>query len=320
MAGGVLYIERYRSAKTRWCVHPMIWSAHAAEVQKFFAYGDSVIDELTSLFAVTPKGLPFTIQVEQPSGGAHTGSSFGQGVGVTGDAYYNDLQGVAGFWGYLLTLHEMINVWTGLVTGGWPTDWWADHRSPFPNSMDYQVMLASGMRLGDATLVAAANIQHGRFGVPGKGGFDSHVKMFDDFFTQFGGFPAYAQVFKLIQADGVKWGGVSANPSPLLTNYVIAYLSLGFGTKQDLTPAFIAAGVSNKDPQTPAYMPDAQVVGDVADAHCAAVASGNAAALTALRRGDYRTAKVAAACGAKCPQECGCDQAANQCVALWRAR
>jgi hypothetical protein len=322
MAGGVQYVERYRSDRSRFCVHPVIWTAHEADVKKFFAFGDFVVGELQNLFGVTPKDLPFTIQVEQVSGGAHTGSDFGPGVGVTGDAYYNDLGGVKGFWGYLLTMHELINVWTGMVSEGWPTDWWADHRSPFPNSMDYQIMLASGMRLDDDNLIKAAGIQHERLGVMGKGDFDSEVKLFDDFFTQFGGFPTFARIFKLIQADGVKWTGVAKNPSPLLSAYVIAYVSLGFQTKQDLTATFTAAGVGSKDPQTPAYTVDATMVGDVADAHCAiaAATADVTAARAALRKGDYKTAKVKAACGAKCPAECGCDQAADQCVALWRAK
>jgi hypothetical protein len=31
--------ERDRSAKTVWCVDPEVWSAHRADVEKFFPYG-----------------------------------------------------------------------------------------------------------------------------------------------------------------------------------------------------------------------------------------------------------------------------------------
>lgn len=323
MANGAMYIERYRSANTRWCVNPVIWAGHADDVKKFFAYGDFVINQLSALFAVTPKNLPYTIQVEEVNGGAHTLSDFGDGVGVTGDAYYNDLDGVKGFWGYLLTLHELINDWTGLVTDNWPVDWWADHRSPFPNSMDYQIMLASGQQLNDATLTAAADVQHKRLGVQGQGDFDPEVKMFDDYFAQYGGFPTYARVFKTLQADGIQWAGLgeNANPSPLLTEYVIAYLSLGFRTKTDLTNTFVTAGVGSLDDSIAKYSVDAQAVGDIADAHCAiAAAGGNSAGLAALRKGNYKGVTVTGTCGAACPAECGCDQAANRCVALWRAK
>jgi hypothetical protein len=77
-----------------------------------------------------------------------------------------------------------------------------------------------------------------------------------------------------------------------------------------------------KDAATPMYTVDAQMVGDIAGAHCAiaAATSDVSAARAALRKGDYKTATVKAACGTKCPSECGCDQASDQCVALWRAK
>jgi hypothetical protein len=146
--------------------------------------------------------------------------------------------------------------------------------------------------------------------------------MFDNFFDRFGGFPAYARVFDFVQKDGLSWPQVAPNPSPLLTEYVIAYLSVGFATRQDLTPTFVNAGVGTKDTQIPSYFVDAAAVGDIADAHCsiAAATVSTTAARAALARGDYRNAKVPAACGAKCPSTCACDSVLNQCVAPWRGR
>jgi hypothetical protein len=325
---GVQYLRVYQSPLSQWCVASSEWSAHAADYSRFFAYGDTVVTTLNALFAFTPRGLPHTYQATAPSGGASTGSDFGLGVTVTGDAFYNDFPDpvdgtvVRGFWGYLLTLHESINVWTGQVTGSWPTDWWADHRSPFPNSMDYQIMKVIGQQQNDANLQAAATAQHRRMGVPGLSGFDSEVKMFDDFFTQFGGFPAYARVFSLVQADGLNWGAVSPNPSPLLSEYVGAYLSVGFGTRQDLTPTFVSSGVGTKDTSIPSYSIDPVVIGDIADAHCsiAAATGGTAAARAALQRGDYRNAKVPSTCSLCPTTTCACDSVTNQCVAPWRGR
>ena len=334
-AGGVMYVQPYSSGLSRWCVHPDIWAGHAADVERFFAYGDSVIAYLQTLFAFTPRGLPFTFQATQVTGGASTGSNFGLGDSVTGDAFFNNFRDpvsrepIPGFFGFLLTLHEAINVWTGeMVGGGWPTDWWADHRSPFPNSMDFQIMRTIGDEQHDAVLQKAALAQTRRLGTPGLPGFDSEVKMFDDFFAQRGGFPAYARAFAAIQRDGLRWGelrpagGGAPNPSPLLTEYVIAYLALGFRTDQDPTATFVAAGVGTKDTQIPPYSVDPVAVGDIADAHCgiAAADGDTSAALAALRRGDFQNARVAGACGERCPGECGCDSAANQCVARWRAR
>ena len=326
--GEAEYLRVYRSSLSTWCVETGLWAQHSADIQKFFAYGDAVVTTLQQLFAVTPQGLPFTYQAEPPNGRAHTGSAFGLGMGVSGDAFYNDFQDpvtraqVHGFWGYLLTLHEAINVWTGTVTNNWPTDWWADHRSPFPNSMDFHIMDSIGTAQNDAILKQAALAHHRRMGVPGRPGFDSEVAMFDDLFNRFGGFPAFARAFELIQRDGLKWRQVSPNPSPLLTEYVIAYVSLGMRTPTDLTQSFVAAGVGTKDTRIPPYSVSAENVGDIADAHCSINAHNPRPeeALAALKRGDFQNTLVAAACGAGCPAECGCDTTSNQCVAPWRAR
>jgi hypothetical protein len=323
--------ERYRSAKTVWCVNPNIWASNQADIEKFFPYGDRVVDKLIELFAVSPDDLPYTIEATEPNGGAMTPSHFGPGVAVTGDAFYNEVGGVVGFYGYLLVLHEFVNQWTGLVTGGWPTDWWADHRSPFPNSMDEQIMRALGE-------TAAADIQHGRFSDPQSGDYDPEVVMFNEHFDAYG-FAGLARAFALIRADGLKWFDlrdppnytdqttfVSGNPSALLSSYVTAYLSLGAGV--NVTDAFVARTVGQKPPSwTDAWdadtTPTTAAVTAIANAHCsigAAAAAGQSvdAARAALRKGDYASATLAAtaSCTHDCPSECACSDA-NACVAPW---
>jgi hypothetical protein len=328
---GRQYLRVYQSPLSNWCVESNLWAAHSAEVQRFFPYGDSVVTTLGQLFAFTPRGLPFTFQASEPTGFASTGSDFGLGVTVTGDAFYNNFRDpvsgtlISGFWGYLLTLHEAVNVWTGEMSGGgWPTDWWADHRSPFPNSMDYHVMKHIGDQQNDANLQAAALAQHRRFTVPGQGEFDTEVVMFDTFFDRYGGFPAYARVFDIIQKDGLRWPSVAPNPSPLLSEYVMAYLSIGFGSRVNLTSEFVAAGVGTKDTQIPPYTVSADVVTAIADAHCSIVAAtgSTTAALAALRRGDYVNARVPSTCSTRCPSTttCACDTVTNTCVAPWAGR
>ena len=321
--------ERYRSATTIWCVNPGIWAGHQAEVESFFPYGDKVVAKLEELFAVTPDDLPYTIEVMEPNGYAMTPSNYGPGVAVTGDAFYNDFAGVQGYWGYLLVLHEFVNQWTGLVTGGWPTDWWADHRSPFPNSMDEQIMRTLGLN-------EAADAQHSRFADRNSGDYDAQVVMFNDLFDAHG-FAGLRKAFQLIQGDGLKWFDlkdppayqdqtefVSGNPSALLSNFVTAYLSLGAG--EDVTASFLAAQVGQRPPNWEGNWvdtsPDSQTVTAIANAHCsiaAAAAAGTAVtdARSALRKGDYASAQVAATanCAADCPGECACKE--NACVAPW---
>src|SRR5215468_6061677 len=124
--------ELYRSSKSAWCVEKSVIQKSGAFPTAFFAYGDAVVDQLVALFDVPAEGV-YTFEASVPNGGAHTGSECcGLGVTVTGDAFYNNAYGATGFWGYLLSLHEMINDFTGQVSNGWPTDFWADHVSAFP--------------------------------------------------------------------------------------------------------------------------------------------------------------------------------------------
>jgi len=322
--------ERYRSAKTIWCVNPGVWSAHQADIEGFFPYGDRVIDKLVELFAVSPTDLPYTVEAMEPNGYAMTPSHYGPGVAVTGDAFYNDFAGVSGFWGYLLVLHEFVNQWTGLVTGGWPTDWWADHRSPFPNSMDEQILRSLGE-------TGAADAQHARFADPSSGDYDAQVVMFNELFDAHG-FEGLRRTFELVRGDHLSWFDlrdppafteqtpfVSGNPSVLLSNYVGAYLSLGAG--EDVTARLLAAGVGarpeNWEGEWQSTAPSSDVVTAIANAHCAIAAADAAgtdvtAAREALIRGDHAGAQVAAVsdCAQHCPGECACD-AAGACVAPW---
>ena len=186
--------EVYRSAKTAWCVTDSVIAQYGDFPEEFFPFGDDVLDTLEQLFNVPSEGL-YTFEASEPDGVAHTGSECcGRGVTVTGDAFYNDAYGVQGFWGYLLSLHEAINVWTGQVTGGWPTDFWADHVSAFPNAMDWHIMDALGTKNGDDNLVMAALAQKMRF-YPGGDTEDPRVEMFDRIFDlpDFG-FEGYSRI------------------------------------------------------------------------------------------------------------------------------
>ncbi len=318
------------------CVEQGFWNAgnNAAAIRRFFDFFDLIVPELTDLFSFTPAGRPFLIQITPPTGGAcacvDSGLGSNRGVMVTGDAYpgsFTSVTGISvpGFWGYLLTLHEFINVWTGEMTSGWPTDWWADHRSPFPNAMDEVIMRDIGQRTSNQTLLNAATAQHERYTTSER---DPEVLMFLAFFSRFGGFPTYNRVFSLVRGDGVQWDTVSpANPSALRTEYVIAYLQLGFRTTADLTQSdFVTSGVSRATPQDAAYTISATNVGDIADAHCSIASARNGgtsvnAFLDKLRHGDFHGARVASApCGSTCPAECGCNTQTNQCVAPWRSR
>jgi hypothetical protein len=329
------YVLVYSSNLTRWCVDSNVWSAssNGATIGNFFGYGDSVFSTLQSSFRLAPKG-PFVYEVtDDTSGVACAGCSpFGVGetlgFGLFQLGFGDPVSGasIPGFWVYLLTLHEAINNFTGQVTyGGWPADWWADHRSPFPNTIDEYVMRMIGTEQGNQTLLAAANAQHERMAVSTLPGYDPEVAMFNTLYNQDGGFTGFANTFALLDADGIALGthNPNINPSPLLTEYTIAYLQLGIRTKTDLTQSlFVASGVGTLDTTIPAYAVDASAVRAIGNAHCSIRAASAAGvnvgtALSALQTGNYASATASGGTQASCPSECAWNATTSRCAAPW---
>jgi hypothetical protein len=355
--GLVDYVMVYQSKLSQWCIDTNFYDANYTTFLNgpFYAYSDAVIAELQTLFPVPPPNQPFIIEVQTHTGGAHTGCAFGGGSycsTVTGDAYYGVFNDpvtntpIPGFWGYLLTLHEAINVYTGLVSGGWPTDWWADHRSPFPNAFDYEIMQAIGTAENNNNLLLSATAQKNRFDNQSQdpSGYDTEVAMFINLWTQFcqgspcSGFPPYSNAFKFVIEDGISWPNVSEDPNytgdndygAQLTEYVIAYLQMGFATTTDQTQTFVNAGVGSSAAFTqgcsacvpPTYTVDPAVVYEVAAAHCSIQAAKGAGVdvstqLTDLQSGNYQNAIATGGTQATCPSECAWSASQTQCVPLW---
>ncbi len=329
------FTQQCAGTKSVWCVQA---GAPAGTLpQAFCPYGDEVVSELETLFAIQAPGT-FEFDVDwPPTHGAHTGTECGTfGDSVTGDAFGGNAYGVTGFWGYLLALHEAINDWTGMSTPGWPTDYWADHVSGFPNEMDWRIMGTLGASLHDANLTAASPAQKARFW-PGGDSADSRVQMFDSIFVlpAWGdGYCVFGRIFCLIHMAGLNWNQVAtavANPDERRSEYVAAYLSLGAGQSvlpilQTPSPGYGANakfavcngqwdGV-NGDPN-PSYTCEEANIDAIASAHCAIAANGRPAGdLSSLQSGNY-AAVPAGPCGAKCPSECSCDATKNECVAPW---
>lgn len=142
------------------------------------------------------------------TGGAQTPTDCGTfGNSVTYDAFTGNAYNANYFWGYLLSLHEAINQWTGLATGGWPTDWWADHVSAFPNLMDFHIMNVIGTANMDNNLLTVATAQKMRF-YPGGDSADPRVVALDDVYgmmPNMDGLAGFSQVFSLVGADKMSW-------------------------------------------------------------------------------------------------------------------
>ena len=345
------FTQQCAGTKSIWCVQN---GAPAGTLpQAFCPYGDEVVTELEALFNIqAPQTFEFDVEWP-PTGGAQTPTACGTfGNAVTGDAFTGQGEGnITGFWGYLLSLHEAINQWTGLSSGGWPTDFWADHVSAFPNEMDWRIMGTLGAKLNDANLTASSPVQKARFW-PGGDSEDSRVQMFDNMFilpNMGDGYDGFSRIFSYVQKDNVSWDAVAtngANPDERRSEYVAAYLSLGTG--QSVLPIMQNPGAGynsgkswpvcagkwdgvsgdpgdpSASPATTAYTCSESNIDAIATAHCsiaAATAAGTdeTADLKAFRAGNFGGVTAQGKCGAGCPSECGCKTSSDLCVAPWLA-
>ena len=313
--------------KSRWCIQNSAPTGQAALPAAFCPYGDKVVSTLEKLFNI-PAKTTFEFELDTATGGAHTGTGCGVlGDGVAYDAFVGNAYGATGFWGYLLSMHEAINDWTGMASGGWPTDWWADHQSAFPNLMDFHIMNTVGVENNDMNLIKAAAAQKKRF-YPGGDSSDPKVVALDNVFMLMPGGDGYAgfsHMFAMVTADNMKWDGLGVpNPDVKRSEYVVAYMSLAAGQSVLKTlqgPGANGGGnICNNTPDGTAadkpYTCSQANVDAIATAHCAANANGKKTAdMTALRGGNYAMVP-SGPCGATCPGECACD-GQSHCVAPW---
>jgi len=169
--GQVNYIKAYASNYATWCVDETIWSANEKAIAPFFTNYDFIVATLSAQFKVN---LPQPVELEITSstlGQFRAGTIFGNvmglqmGANLFSNSFTNPKTGVVvpAFWGWIAPLHESFNLLTGQVAQGWPTDWWADDISPFPNAMDIAVLKYLGNISNNNTLLNASAAQQERF-------------------------------------------------------------------------------------------------------------------------------------------------------------
>jgi hypothetical protein len=232
------FIKVHEGKHWIWYATKQHWEAHSSDIEKLFGYADTAFEHLTNAWGVKTKQEKYSLLVNPQRGGGFAAGDIGEvrsvtgkhspGIGVSYDAFTGSAYEIRAYWAYVLITHEMVNLFTGdIVSGGWPVDWWADHRSPFPYITAVQIELALRPEIGIKHLAATD---------------DPLVRMFADLKDQYG-WNMFRTAFKFAIDDGINWSRVGPNPSPVLTNYVVAYLQLGAGKPLDeymatLVPAY----------------------------------------------------------------------------------
>lgn len=249
------------------------------DIEALYGYADKALETLCEAWGLRPPQDRYTLLVmDRPGGGFAAGDisearavtgKHSPGIGCSYDAFSGTANGIKAYWAHILITHEMVNLFTGqIVSGGWPVDWWANHRSPFPLMTAVQIEYA---------LVPEMAVFHER-----QGRRDPLVVMFLKLKDQYG-WALFRKAFHVAKSDGIHWDALGANPSKILTCYVAAYLHIG--APEDI------AGILG--PQVPGY--DVRVVRDIIKARSRwSALPEQSARRRALKesflRGDYQAA------------------------------
>jgi hypothetical protein len=194
-----------------------------ADIEALYGYADKAFDTLCEAWGFQPPKPRYALLVmDRPGGGFAAGDisevrritgERSPGIGCSYDAFSGTANGIKAYWTHILITHEMVNLFTGqIVSGGWPVDWWANHRSPFPLMTAVQIEYA---------LVPRMAVFHER-----QGRRDPLVGMFLRLKDQYG-WSMFRKAFRTAIDDGIKWDALGANPSAIRTAYVAAYLQIG---------------------------------------------------------------------------------------------
>ena len=211
-----------------WVAREDQYRRQRADIAALYDYADKAFDKLCESWGMKPPRDKYTLLVMDRTGGGFATGDVSEahaitgkqspGIGCSYDAFSGSANGIKAYWAHILITHEMVNLFTGaVVSGGWPVDWWANHRSPFPLMTAVEIEYA---------LVPEMAVFHDR---QGRG--DPLVVMFRKLKDQYG-WSMFRKAFRTAIDDGIHWDSFDANPSALRTAYVAAYLQ--FGAPEDI--------------------------------------------------------------------------------------
>ncbi|MGC1377501.1 MAG: RICIN domain-containing protein [Anaerolineales bacterium] len=219
-----------------WYTKKCIWDAHQGDISALFDYMDRAFSQIVLDWRIKLPREQYYLWVDPKTGLHGCGGNCCEDIHkVTGKAvpcilvgYENYItvgpNNIKGHFAYTYGTHETVNLLTGELAGGWPWDWWADDKSPFPAMTAVRVEA----ELGRNDISAA----HGaEFIVPRQSANNAKLyAMFKAIQVRYG-WPIFQKMFVLMKADGVRLSNIDSghNPSLILTAYVTAYMVLGSG-------------------------------------------------------------------------------------------
>jgi hypothetical protein len=221
--------------------------------------------------------LPFKwpIKVHISAGGCCSGFAGGGEVGYSEGSFAT---GMGMYWIRGVIIGEVVNALTGTVSSGWPSDWWVNSVWYFPGFTVVDV-------LREVAPTHAVEWQTGekydKFGIS---------VLFEQLRAE-KGWQFYRDLFTALKTDKMDWTKLT-NPSPLLTNYVVAYFGIVSG--ENMTDRF-ATAFSDPDNKARVNGLDKTVVQAIMDAHAKLVEAGKAGKNTAAGFAAFRTGNYMAA-------------------------
>ena len=180
------------------------------DISWFHIYIEGVYDQIKAKFEHEPSSyLPIRYVVKRGVPGSIRGWTASGEIGVeAGDFVQNR-------WCLVISAQELVNLFTGSICSGWPTDWWANHRSPFPIMVAVEVVR-------DLGYLQEANEYDAEFEKDPL--YMWHKKVKGTL-----GWSLYRKMFSAMREDGIQLDRIGSNPSRIRTNYVLAYMGIGAG-------------------------------------------------------------------------------------------
>jgi hypothetical protein len=144
-----------------------VWTGDPAKIKgiisPFYSFLDKAYLKLCDDFGFNLEAnLPIKVTIDNSdecvggTGGRTGGGELAYCAGVWADNH----------WCSGLVLHELVNLFTGEgVSGGWPTHWWVNGRSPFPVLISIEVMkqLGKTAQARERDCVFAKDVWYGYF-------------------------------------------------------------------------------------------------------------------------------------------------------------